>query len=88
MKKLQNLEKENSLLKEQVTKKDKTKNVRSEEKLVDKNKKGKEGRKQKFDEKGTESTEESRSRTVDSRKTLQRPKRSVWKTEEKKKIVN
>ena len=51
--KLQNLEKENSLLKEQVIKKDKTENVQSEETLVDKYKKDKEGRKQKFDDEET-----------------------------------
>ena len=79
------------MLKEQVTKKDKTENKQSEETLIDKNKKDEERRKKKFDEERTESTEDStksRLRTVNNRNTLQRPKKSIQRTEGKKKAVS
>ena len=90
-KKLQNLEKENILLKEQVTKKDKIENMLIEETLANKGKKSREGMKHKTDEEETESTgdfAESHSRNVNIKKTLQHSEKNVQKAEGKKKAVS
>ena len=89
--KLQSLEKENNLLKEQIIKKDKTENIRSEETLANKDKNNKEGKKHRTNEEETKSTgdsTESCSRIVNSKKTKRRPEKSFQKIERKKKVVN